>query len=75
MLRRGGSQALACPAERMVDMACPHNCSVNHAWPIGFRTLALRPDRLHLDVLDSTVLYVEVLFCDDLKPKIAAAVP
>lgn len=43
-------------------------------WPTGFRTLALRPGGLHLDVLDSTILYVEVLFRDDLKPKIVAAV-
>ena len=44
-------------------------------WPTGFRTLPLRPGSLHLDVLDSTILYVEVLFRDDLKPKIVAAVP
>lgn len=44
-------------------------------WPTGTRTLALRPGSLHLDVLDSIVLYVEVLYRDDLKLKIVAAVP
>jgi hypothetical protein len=43
--------------------------------PKGFRTVALRLGGLHLDVLDSTVLYVEVLNRDDLKAKIHAAVP
>jgi hypothetical protein len=44
-------------------------------WPTGTRTLALQPGILHLDVLDSTILYVEVLYRDDLKLKIVAAVP
>ena len=44
-------------------------------WPIGFRTMALKPGELHLDVLGTTILHVEVLFRDDLRSKIQAAVP
>ncbi len=44
-------------------------------FPSGFRTLALRPGGLHLDVLDTTILQVEVLFRDDFKAKLAVAVP
>jgi hypothetical protein len=44
-------------------------------FPKGFRTLALRLGVLHLDVLGSTILQVEVLYRDDLRAKIRAAVP
>ena len=44
-------------------------------FPIGFRTLALRPGILHLDVFGSTILQIEVLFRDDLRAKIIAALP
>lgn len=44
-------------------------------FPKGFRTLALRLGGLHLDVFGSTILQVEVLYRDDLKAKIHAAVP
>lgn len=44
-------------------------------FPKGFRTLALRPGELHLDVLGSTILHVEVLYRDDLRAKIHAAMP
>ncbi|WP_158933140.1 hypothetical protein [Acidisphaera sp. S103] len=44
-------------------------------YPKGFRTLALRPGALHLDVLNSTIMYVEVLYRDDLKAKIHAVLP
>ena len=44
-------------------------------YPKGFRTVALRPGELHLDVLGSTIMYVEVLYRDDLKAKIDAAIP
>ncbi len=44
-------------------------------YPKRFRTLALRPGELHLDVLDSTIMHVEVLYRDDLKGKIHAALP
>ncbi|HEY3837223.1 MAG TPA: hypothetical protein VGL72_11660, partial [Bryobacteraceae bacterium] len=43
--------------------------------PPGFRTLALRPGELHLDVIDATILEVEVLYRGDLKRKIRTAVP
>ena len=38
-------------------------------YPKGFRTLALQPGGLHLDVLESTILHVEVLYRDDLRAK------
>jgi hypothetical protein len=44
-------------------------------YPKGFRTLALKPGELHLDVLGMTILHIEVLFREDLKAKIQAAVP
>ncbi len=44
-------------------------------YPKGFRVLILRPGGLHLDVLDNTIVHVEVLFRDDLKARIHAAVP
>jgi len=44
-------------------------------FPKGFRTLALVPGGLHLDVLGPTILQVEVLYRDDVRAKLHAAVP
>jgi hypothetical protein len=60
---------------RCGDSFCSSFYTVAERTPTGTRTLALRPGNLHLDVLDSIVLYVEVLYRDDLKLKIVAAVP
>jgi hypothetical protein len=37
--------------------------------------LALRPGELHLDVIETTILEVEVLYRDELRRKISSAVP
>jgi len=44
-------------------------------FPKGFRTVAMRLGELHLGVLESTILHVEVLCRDDLRAKIHAATP
>jgi hypothetical protein len=44
-------------------------------FPTGFYTLALQPGELHLDILFSKILQVEVLYRDHLREKIHAAVP
>jgi hypothetical protein len=44
-------------------------------YPKGFRTLALRLGELHLDVIGSTILHVELLYRDDIKEKIVSALP
>jgi len=86
LLVEAGEHALA---ERVKDLVIYERCRCGDSFcstfytvaeritpfPKGFRTLALRPGSLHLDVLDSTILQVELLFRDDLRAKIHAAVP
>jgi hypothetical protein len=76
-------------AERVKDLAIFERCRCGEyfcasfyttaervrPFPPGFRTLALLPGELHLDVLGATILQVEVLFRDDLRAKIHSALP
>lgn len=86
LLIEAGELALA---DRIKDLAIHDRCRCGDTfcssfytvaehttpYPKGFRTLALKPGELHLDVLGTAILHIEVLFRDDLKPKIQAAVP
>ena len=86
LLVEAGEHALA---ERVRDLVIYDRCRCGDSFcstfytvaerttpfPRGFRTVALRPGSLHLDVFDSTILQVEVLFRDDLRTKIHAAIP
>ena len=84
LLIEAGEPALA---DRIKDLAIHVSCPCRDSfcssfytvaehttpYPKGFRTLALRPGELHLDVLGTTILHVEVLYRDDLKARIQAA--